>query len=714
MTSFLQMKCCCRDSTVFLLVLDLFTYTQRVPYSAADTPKARAQYSHPDMEIVYTALSYCHQGLKLKQLRDALSHLQTMGPVAQKVIYQQWVDSIRNDVDADELQSFDDIAKVDVDNKPLLKLIHQRLGRCMEPIFFWSNTFVYPVDTDQFPSKRATSAWNLCDAKTVGFSGTDDNRYSLPRPMTQLTQDEEQLRATNGEMIRMVLDCTKSIEVLQTSYLKDDRSMKKLLAFQSTRKQDDLPLWKTVLEKCVQLGVHALIDVAGLMAGSDTDKISVYLAERLEDKTSFRGIVFFDTDHSMWTVYEMQYLRFVPLHSSSCPEADCFVYYDESRCRGSDMKLLTKAVALVTVEPKMTKDKFLQGCARMRKLRPDGQSLILTGTSEVVGPRTTAKDVLEMILANTASMAKKGLLTNFHRGLDFYSFPNEIVDDTSLEAMYGGPISDFADLSEYLDSTYEKEQDTTGNIQELVEYCKDIDGRMSVSVGRLSEECEQELEHEEEFEEQEELELARENPFAQEQWRWSQAFTDPESLFSSYFVTLRDFVRTNLRELSSIKWRSDQIFCSPNFCNTIRDSLKGKVINNMSLYARPVNAMLVLPDGRLALLSGYELDNLLPYWWKVCKRKPKAVLQHLYTAVSGKGFGHDSVAVPTNTLTRVKLFRGYVQYSERERRALAKILQGVPKRKEVVQRLLSIRSRQGYFDCSDLETVAVKFYHEGD
>jgi hypothetical protein len=47
------------------------------------------------------------------------------------------------------------------------------------------------------------------------------------------------------------------------------------------------------------------------------------------------------------------------------------------------MKLLSNAVALVTLEPKMTKDKFLQGCADA-KVAKDGQSLILAGTSEVL------------------------------------------------------------------------------------------------------------------------------------------------------------------------------------------------------------------------------------------------------------------------------------------------------------------------------------------
>lgn len=50
-----------------------------VPYSASDTPKLRAQYSHPDMELVYTTLSYFHDGITELQLKAALEYLQTMG-----------------------------------------------------------------------------------------------------------------------------------------------------------------------------------------------------------------------------------------------------------------------------------------------------------------------------------------------------------------------------------------------------------------------------------------------------------------------------------------------------------------------------------------------------------------------------------------------------------------------------------------------------------
>jgi hypothetical protein len=39
---------------------------------------------------------------------------------------------------------------------------------------------------------------------------------------------------------------------------------------------------KEVLDKCVSLGVQALVDVAGLMAGSKSDQSALYLAARLD------------------------------------------------------------------------------------------------------------------------------------------------------------------------------------------------------------------------------------------------------------------------------------------------------------------------------------------------------------------------------------------------------------------------------------------------
>jgi hypothetical protein len=151
--------------------------------------------------------------------------------------------------------------------------------------------------------------------------------------------------------------------------------------------------------------------------------------------------------------------------------------------------------------------------------------------------------------------------------------------------------------------------------------------------------------------------------------------------------------------LSVIEW-SDKLYCTPNFWKTIQAAESN---DDLSLYLRPVNAMLVMPDGRVVLVSAYELDKLLPEWWVASSRNPKSILQHLFTSVGGHGFGRDSVTIPDEVLTLVKLFRGYVQYSEPQKKVLVAKLRRVPQAHLVVQELLCMRSRLGFFNRSDLE-----------
>lgn len=610
-----------------------------------------------------------------------------MGPVAQKTIYREFVDSVRRDVAANELSRFDDIIKIDLSNSLQFELMYNNFRYCMEVICFWTNNFVYPSDTDQFLSRRATSAWNVCDPRTVGFSGTDDKRFLLPLSVSQISPEEEHLRATNGEMLRLIMDCTRSIHVLS--------------------EETDYPMWQKVLNNCAVLCVHALIDVAGLMAGSRNNEVALFLAEQLSHEF-FRGIVYFDTEIRTWCVYETENRRSLPLHGSSYTEAECFVYYDECRCRGSDMKLRDDAVALVTLEPKLTKDKFLQGCARMRKLRlhgQSGQSLVLAGSAEVVASGTTTKQVLERILHHTALMTKKGVLTFYQRGIHFYSFPKPIESDISLEAMYGRRIPEYQDLGTFLDATCEVES-LTREVKELRDYCERMGQGVHLGVAQLSEECEQELENDEECEEEEELEIAKQEPYAQIDWLFEDAFLRPDYLFESFFTPLKIFVRQRLNSLIAIEW-SDKLYCTPNFWQT---SLSSNAAKDLSSFLRPVNAMLVTHDGKVVLISAYELDKLLPIWWRVGRQKPKAVLQHLCTSGYVEGFGCDSMAVPPQVLTFIKLFRGYVQYSTEEKALLEKVLGRIPRSHEVIQQLLSMRSRLGHFDRSDLEMISKRYY----
>jgi hypothetical protein len=68
--------------------------------------------------------------------------------------------------------------------------------------------------------------------------------------------------------------------------------------------------------------------------------------------------VFFDIESNSWYVLARNGSK--AAHGSSpIHEKDAFVFFDESRCRGADMKLKPSAQATLTIGPSMCKDKLM-------------------------------------------------------------------------------------------------------------------------------------------------------------------------------------------------------------------------------------------------------------------------------------------------------------------------------------------------------------------
>jgi len=210
------------------------TKQMAVPYSASDTPKAHAEYSHPNMAILYTCLSYLNKGLMEVQFLEVMLTLQNMGTSSQHAVYDEWDAIVWNDLMIKkEVQEFDDILKIHMDNTVQFNLMFQAFHCRMEVICFWINDHVFPNETFQFPKRRTMSAWNLVDTNdAIGFSGTDDNQFLLPLFVRQIPPEEKYPCVTNGEMIDCSLQCTSMVEVL------DNPS------------SDDSPMWIIVLAKC--------------------------------------------------------------------------------------------------------------------------------------------------------------------------------------------------------------------------------------------------------------------------------------------------------------------------------------------------------------------------------------------------------------------------------------------------------------------------------
>ena len=111
---------------------------------------------------------------------------------------------------ADELESLDDVMKLDTTNSQQMDLLHTYFSHNMAAIDFWLNCCVFPTETQQYPQRLVASAWDLADnpqGKVVGFSGTNDNHRLLPLQVKQhLDVKEDTLRATNGKMLAVLLN----------------------------------------------------------------------------------------------------------------------------------------------------------------------------------------------------------------------------------------------------------------------------------------------------------------------------------------------------------------------------------------------------------------------------------------------------------------------------------------------------------------------------
>ncbi|KAF9512309.1 hypothetical protein BS47DRAFT_1363216 [Hydnum rufescens UP504] len=129
--------------------------------------------------------------------------------------------------------------------------------------------------------------------------------------------------------------------------------------------------------------IHVLLDVGAQML----DVSNSALAERwLSSRPrSFAAIYFGDDDNLVVRTRDGNIEPFISspfskrLHES---EPECLVYLDDAHTRGTDLKLPETYCAAVTLGPKVTKDRLVQGCMRMRLLG-HGQSVKFFAPPEV-------------------------------------------------------------------------------------------------------------------------------------------------------------------------------------------------------------------------------------------------------------------------------------------------------------------------------------------
>ncbi|KAG5729437.1 hypothetical protein E4T56_gene6157, partial [Termitomyces sp. T112] len=604
--------------------LDLSRTLLAVPYRAKDLPSLKADFGHPDVALLLTCLSYYYGGLTEEQLDQCFELLFKLDDPSLE--YNQWVSS-----QEEIFPSFRNIESVNLDDEYQRKVVLGPLFRKNKAVidFFLSNV-VFPRCAKQFPKKLSTSSWDLAETKaqvTTGFSGTNDNRYLLPTSIRQNDYDSTapgdhdpfgQL-ATNAKVLNILLQSENG-----TYYCIQDEN-------------GHSPTGSDFLELLVKQTppVRVLLDVGAQMLDmQNTELVSRWLSL----VPDLHAVVFFNVhDELVVMSQDRQIEKFVTSQYNEKLDL-CAVYLDDSHTRGTDLKLPNDFRAVVTLGPKLTKDRLVQGCMRMRQLGR-GQSVMFFAPKEVdqsirscklyplePSAQVSTADILRWTMWQTCENIRRYIPHWVQQGVEYKrrndawvlherdpSAPGalqklrsswEEPDARTLNEMYGlqsdplvtsfHPAFELPNLKERLDQL----------------------GVSVLSDVGADEEQERQVFKEAEKERQREL-PPKVEPASPQLHKALKSLIqsgnfnpDPSPPFILLFSPLR----------SKHEW-SNALFSTEDFATTVKGGA------SVGDFLRPVNWILSAPAHRvLIVLSPFEVNQLLPLIWK-----SKHVHLHIYT-----------------------------------------------------------------------------------
>jgi hypothetical protein len=208
---------------------------------------------------------------------------------------------------------------------------------------FYLSQVVFPRAAREFPSKLPTSAWDLVEDKknvTTGFSGTNDNRYLLPTSINQ--EDPDFVLGTNALVLRhLLLPENNHYECTEGS---------------NGERESVATFLKRLVSKDPEIRV--LLDVGAQMLELQNEELARYWLTLRPDISA--AIFFNDSDHLTVVTPDGTIEPFIS--SPFNRQLDkCVVYLDEAHTRGTDIKLPIGMRAAVTLGPKVTKDRLVQG-----------------------------------------------------------------------------------------------------------------------------------------------------------------------------------------------------------------------------------------------------------------------------------------------------------------------------------------------------------------
>ncbi|KAF8851671.1 hypothetical protein BDZ45DRAFT_140606 [Acephala macrosclerotiorum] len=464
-----------------------------VPYRAKDNPTARSEFSHPDVVIVLTSLTYYYGGLRDEDMFLAFHHLAKSDQA--DIEYQAWVR------DAPDLPlAFHHLLGINLKDKlQCIEEVFPPLRYAKGVIDYFLAHIVFPKEMKEFPDKLSASGWDIGQIKvhpTTGFSGTNDSRKLLPLSVGHLDLPEQE--HTNALVLEYLLGPENSVSLIHPRQDASSSDAQALL----------------VMVTAMQPDVQVILDVgAQILELSNLEVAKEWL--RMVPGHGIQAVVFFNDNDELCVIDRRDNIEALQTSSFAAQLDVCLVYLDDSHTRGTDLKLPTSYRAAVTLGPNLTKDRLVQACMRMRKLGK-GQSVvfcvpeeiktkILTRTSKSNGTDIDVSDVLSWAISETFADTRRSMPLWAVQGQRFEQ-QNAIWAEARVNngMLMSKTLADkfLEDESQSLNDRYRPRpsSDVTSivkasnnrNLNLIVERCKELDN-LQFDSATLREEQEREL-----------------------------------------------------------------------------------------------------------------------------------------------------------------------------------------------------------------------------
>ncbi|KAK3349552.1 hypothetical protein B0T25DRAFT_548396 [Lasiosphaeria hispida] len=338
-----------------------------VPYRAKDIPAPRSQFSHPDVTVILTCLSYYYGGLSDDELFSMLRRLYSLGAEGERE-YLAWMESAPGNIVVPS--TFRRLDAIDLeDSKRCIDAVFPHLRHLKPAVDYYLSDILFPKEMKEYSQTLSESAWSMAEAKpepTTGFSGTSDSKYLLPLGIRPL--DLEEFRHTNISVLNRLLHPDNKLHNISS-------------AISSPFRRDALPA-RELLHHIASYRpqVRAIIDVgAQILELNNTEAAHYWLT--LTPAADASAVIFFNADELCVVTRDGNTELFLtsPYITNM---AACLVFLDGAHTRGTDLPMPDDYRAAVTLGPALTKDQLAQACMRMRQLGR-GQSVVFFMSAEI-------------------------------------------------------------------------------------------------------------------------------------------------------------------------------------------------------------------------------------------------------------------------------------------------------------------------------------------